>query len=130
MARILVIDDDPAVRATIKSILARRGHRVVVAESGGRGIAITEVFAFDVIVVDIFMPEMDGFETIKILHRCAPKVKVVAISGSAFTELPDLSRMAIELGAATCLRKPFRGAELIEAVEVYSRPADALRMRA
>jgi CheY-like chemotaxis protein len=121
MARILVIDDDLGVRKTVKTILERNGHRVVLAACGNHGVAITEVFAFDAVIVDIFMPGMDGFETIKVLRRCAPEVKVIAISGYLFRGSagapPDFLRMAVELGAACCLRKPFTASELIAAVD-------------
>jgi len=121
MARILVIDDDLGVRKTVKTILERNGHRVVLAACGNHGVAITEVFAFDAVIVDIFMPGMDGFETIKVLRHCAPEVKVIAVSGYEFrvsgSQPPDFLRMAAELGAACCLRKPFTASEFVEAVD-------------
>lgn len=123
MARILVIDDDHAIRQTVKTILEHGGHTVVLAECGVRGIAITEVFAFDAVIVDIFMPGMDGFETIKVLRRCEPDVKVIAISGYVFREAgvqsPDFLRMAAALGAACYLHKPFTGRELIAAIDEH-----------
>jgi CheY-like chemotaxis protein len=119
--RILVIDDDLGIRKAVKTILERKGYSVVLAACGDHGIAITEVFAFDVVIVDIFMPGMDGFETIKVLRRCAPRVKVIAVSGYEFRigsqQPPDFLRMAGDLGAAFCLRKPFTASELTEAVE-------------
>jgi len=123
MARILVIDDDSNVRLTIKTILERNGHSVVLAACGDRGIAITEIYAFAVVIIDIFMPGMDGLETVKLLRRCEPEVKVLAISGYDFREksvpAPDFLQMAHKLGATCCLRKPFRAQELLEAVEVH-----------
>jgi DNA-binding response OmpR family regulator len=121
MARIIVIDDDLGICNAVKAILARRGHSVVLAARGDHGIAITEVFAFDAVIVDIFMPGMNGFETIKLLRRCAPEVKVIVVSGYEFRagggQPPDFLRMAADLGAACCLRKPFTAGELIEAVD-------------
>jgi CheY-like chemotaxis protein len=123
MARILVIDDDVSVRVTIKTILERRGHNVVLAECGHRGLAFTEVYAFDAVIVDIFMPGMNGLETIKLLRESDPTVKIVAVSGYRFREnliaAPDFFRMSLELGASCYLRKPFSGSELVEAVEKY-----------
>jgi CheY-like chemotaxis protein len=121
MARVLVIDDEVSVRNTIRLILENRGHHVVVAECGRRGIAAIEVYAFDAVIVDIFMPGMDGFETIGILRQSAPKIGIIAISGYAFREVswpvPDFLKMACGLGATRCLLKPFKAWELIEAVE-------------
>jgi CheY-like chemotaxis protein len=121
MARILVIDDEVSVRDTIRLILENRGHHVVVAECGRRGLAAIEAYAFDAVIVDIFMPGMDGFETIGILRQSAPKVAIIAISGYAFREVswpvPDFLKMACELGATCCLLKPFKAWEIIKAVE-------------
>jgi CheY-like chemotaxis protein len=121
MARILVIDDEVSVRDTIRLILENRGHHVVVAECGRRGLAAIEAYAFDAVIIDIFMPGMDGFETIGILRQSAPKVAIIAISGYAFREVswpvPDFLKMACELGATCCLLKPFKAWEIIKAVE-------------
>jgi len=113
MARILVIEDDVAVRLTIKTILKRRGHNVVLAECGRRGLAVMELFSFDAIIVDIFMPGLNGIETIKAISDIAPHVPVIAISGA----LPNLLGDAAAFGADVSLRKPFNSWELIEAVE-------------
>jgi DNA-binding response OmpR family regulator len=130
MARILVIDDDAGVRAAIKVILQRRGHSVVLAECGCRGAAATEVYAFDVLIVDMFMPDLDGLETIKILRRCDAAVKIIAISGYLFREgasaAPDFLRMAMEFGASACLQKPFTLRELVAAVEANIWPGALL----
>lgn len=67
-------------------------------------------------IVDIFMPQMRGFESIRLFRQRAPTVPLIAISGYVFAEqrtpAPDFLRMALELGATRCLRKPFRPAEL------------------
>ena len=122
MARILVIDDEVAVRNTIRLILEHRGHYVVVAEGGQRGVDAIEAYAFDAVIVDIFMPGMDGFQTIKILRQSAPKVAIIAVSGYAFRQaswpVPDFLKMECDLGATRCLRKPFKTRELIEVVEM------------
>jgi CheY-like chemotaxis protein len=121
MARILVIDDEVSVRNTIRLILEHRGHHVVVAEGGQRGVAAIEAYAFDAVIVDIFMPGMDGFQTIRILRQSAPKTAIIAISGYAFRAaswpVPDFLKMACDLGATCCLRKPFKAWEMIKAVE-------------
>jgi CheY-like chemotaxis protein len=121
MARILVIDDEVSVRNAIRLILAPRGHHVVAAECGQRGVEAIEAYAFDAVIVDIFMPGMDGFQTIRILRQSAPKVAIIAISGYSFREaswpVPDFLKMAGDLGATCCLRKPFKAWEVIKAVE-------------
>jgi CheY-like chemotaxis protein len=121
MARILVIDDEVSVRNAIRSILEHRGHHVVVAECGQRGVTAIEAYAFDALIVDIFMPGMDGFQTVRILRQSAPKVAIIAISGYSFRQaswpVPDFLKMACDLGATCCLRKPFKAWEVVKAVE-------------
>jgi CheY-like chemotaxis protein len=120
MARILVVDDDLLIRLTLKAVLESVGHAVVLAERGHDGAEAIEAYAFDLAIVDIFMPGMNGLETIKIFRESAPTLPVIAISGYVFRDAsepaPDFLRMAVDLGAAACLRKPFTGAQLLEAV--------------
>lgn len=120
MARILVIDDEISVRLTIQTILKRRGHNVIL-ESCGRTALQTELFSFDTIIVDIFMPDMSGIETIKAIKEVAPDVPIIAISGHSFRDtrnaVPNFLRMSLALGATACLQKPFKAWELIKAVE-------------
>jgi CheY-like chemotaxis protein len=80
MASILVIDDDQAVLATIKLLLEREAHAVVVTDDGRRGIDLFRTGSFDLLIVDIFMPAMDGLETMSLVHRLRPAVPIVLIS--------------------------------------------------
>jgi CheY-like chemotaxis protein len=78
-----------------------------------------EAADFDVMLVDVFMPHMRGFESIRMFHERRPDVPVVAMSGYAFANAeraPDFLRMTIELGAACCLRKPFTQDALLTVV--------------
>jgi CheY-like chemotaxis protein len=100
--------------------LERHGFEVTIAGGGESGLRALEDVAFDLMIVDIFMPHMRGFESIRIFHERAPTVPLIAMSGYAFANLdssaPDFLRMALELGAARCLRKPFTPAALLTAV--------------
>jgi CheY-like chemotaxis protein len=125
--RILVVDDDPMVCATIEACLTRRGFDVAIADGGEQGIQALENASFDVMLVDIFMPHMRGFESVRIFHERAPTVPLIAMSGYAFasvdTTAPDFLKMTLELGAAVCLRKPFTPTALLAAVnECLDRP--------
>jgi CheY-like chemotaxis protein len=120
LAKILVVDDDPAVRMTIQLLLERAGHRVVVADDGRTGVAAFEAEAFDLLFLDIFMPGMDGLETMRLMLAHRPDIPIIVISGrpivaDATTE-PDVLSMATRLGAIRTLPKPFRPAELEAAV--------------
>ena len=118
MAKILVVDDDVAVQTTIRLLLERAGHSVVVA--GDAGLAIFETGEFDLLLLDIFMPGMDGLETMRLVHQQQPLVPIIVISGNPVTYDsgfgPDFLTMAAKLGAVSSLQKPFKPAALLAAV--------------
>jgi DNA-binding response OmpR family regulator len=121
MSRVLVVDDDKAVRTAIKTVLEHQGFDVTVAEDGRSGISAVQAGEYDVVIVDIFMPGMDGLETIRAFNKHSPSVPVIAISGFLFRDsaqpAPDFLSMATKLGAAYSLHKPFRPKELLRVVE-------------
>ena len=126
MARIQVIDDDQAIRTTIQLLLEREGHDVVLAEDGRKGLDQFRTGQFDLLIVDIFMPGMDGLETIRSIHQVRPDVPIIVISGYAvraamksvpdFLNMPDFLDMAMKFGAVSSLQKPFRPSQLLSAV--------------
>ncbi len=120
MAKILVIDDDVAVQATIRILLERAGHSVDVAGDGHKGLALFETGEFDLLFLDIFMPGMDGLETMRLVHQKRPLTPIIVISGRPLTwnpeQGPDFLTMAIKLGALSSLQKPFKPAALLVAV--------------
>jgi CheY-like chemotaxis protein len=119
MERILVVDDEREVRETLGLLLKREGYRVVVAECGHTAVSAIEAFTFDVVIVDIVMPGIDGLETISILRQDAADVAIIAMSGYAGRGLdePDFFRTAMERGATCCLAKPFSREQLLDAIE-------------
>jgi DNA-binding response OmpR family regulator len=136
--RILVVDDDPMVCMAIEVFLERHNFQVKIADGGEAGLRALEGTAFDLMIVDIFMPHMRGFESIRIFHEQAPGVPLIAMSGYAFANLdtpaPDFLRMALELGATRCLRKPFAPAALLAVIneclaEAQSRFAPTAQSR-
>jgi CheY-like chemotaxis protein len=120
MASILVIDDDQAVLATIKLLLERAAHAVEAVDDSLSGLQLLETRSFDLLIVDIFMPGMDGFETMKLVHQSRPEMPAIVISGQQFSlaseRQPDFLHMATRLGAVSSLQKPFRPTELLAAV--------------
>ena len=102
------------------------------------GLRALEDTKFDLMIVDIFMPHMRGFESIRIFHERAPTIPLVAMSGYAFANLdspaPDFLRMALELGATRCLRKPFTPLALLTVInecltEAQSRFTSVIQLR-
>ncbi len=131
MANILVIDDDHAVLATIELVLARDAHTVVVTDDGRKGLEMFKTGAFDLLIVDIFMPAMDGLQTMGLARRYRPEVPVLVISGDGLRSGPDFLRMATKLGAVSSLRKPFRPNDLLTAVDnCLAGPTGLPRQRA
>ena len=120
MPRVLVVDDDPMVCMAIEVYLERHGFQVTIADGGEAGLRALEGTVFDLMVVDVFMPHMRGFESIRIFHERAPTVPLIAMSGYAFANLdapaPDFLRRALELGATRCLRKPFTPVALLTVI--------------
>ena len=120
MPHVLVVDDDPMVSMAIEVCLQRQGMEVTIADGGETGMRELASGTFDVMIVDIFMPHMRGFESVRIFHERAPDIPLIAMSGYAFanadTASPDFLRMTLELGATCCLRKPFTPKALLAAV--------------
>jgi len=81
MARILVIDDDNAVRLLLRAVLERRGHSVVEAANGTEGLWCYRAAPTDLVITDIQMPVMDGLQMIKELRGDFPTAKIIAMSG-------------------------------------------------
>jgi CheY-like chemotaxis protein len=133
VAKILIVDDDGAVQATIGLLLERAGHSVVAASDGRKGLAIFESGGFDLLFLDIFMPGIDGIETMRLVHQQQPLIPIIVISGNPVVadsgRAPDLLTMAIKLGAVTTLQKPFKPAALLAAVanclETAKRPSSS-----
>jgi CheY-like chemotaxis protein len=130
VAKILIVDDDGGVRATLKLLLERVGHSVVVASDGRQGLTVFESDDFDLLFLDLFMPGMDGLETMRMVHRLHPLIPIIVISGqpipSGLGSGPDFLTMASRLGAVRTLQKPFKPATLLATVatclEAAKRP--------
>ena len=114
--RILVIDDDDLVRETVRSILERAGFRVVEAADGRQDTRLYRSDPVDLVVTDILMPVMEGIETIRELRKISADAKIIAVSGGGRSGVTDFLGMAKKLGADRVIAKPFRPADLIDAV--------------
>ena len=99
--------------------LKRKGFEVTFADGAEAGLHALEMQSFDVMLIDVFMPYMRGFESIRSFRERAPEVPIIAMSGYVFANTeraPDFLRMTLELGAARCLRKPFAPNALLTTV--------------
>jgi two-component system nitrogen regulation response regulator NtrX len=102
MARILIIDDEPAIGSTLADILGDEGHKTTLAESGEEGIAQYARDEFDLILLDLWLPGMDGLAVLERLRTTsAPPVIMISGHGSV-----DAAVKATRLGAYDFLEKP------------------------
>jgi len=116
MHRILLIDDDAAIRGVARRILERAGYEVLEAGEGGAGIQLMRAAPVDLVLTDIYMPGQDGLATIRHLRREWPDVKIITMSGGVRAGPGDLNEAAAAMGATRTLSKPFDKDQLLEAV--------------
>lgn len=100
-ASVLVVDDEPELRRLLRRRLARTGHQVVEAANGRAALELVRRQAFDLVISDVRMPELDGLSLLEVLRRHHPEVAVVLVSGN-----PDLDRASAAYGALDYLLKP------------------------
>ncbi len=116
VARILLIEDDDAVRRMLLLTLQRQGHEVVQARDGNEGITLQKDDPADVVLTDVIMPERDGLEAIMEMRRRNRDVRIVAMSGGGRVCAADYLEIAHRMGVVATLRKPFSDAELSAAI--------------
>ncbi len=109
MSRILVVDDDPSFRKLMEVLLLKDGHEVALADSGAQGLDLHEEKAADLIVLDLVMPGVHGFEVLRTLRSQGDDVPVIVYS----SQEGDLDRLqAFLLGCDDYAVKPFSPQEL------------------
>ena len=116
MSSILVVDDEPEVRRALKRILERAGHQVTEAPDGAKALRWFAGQPTDVVICDIYMPEMDGIEFLIRVQEAFPEARVIAMSGGGFISQDNLLEAASNLGAAGVLPKPFGLDEVLDQV--------------
>jgi CheY-like chemotaxis protein len=110
---VLVVDDDPSIRALIRLYLEGAGYAVSEAGDGRQAMRQMAVQPPDLVVLDIFMPEMDGLEVLQQLREQCRSCKVMAISGGSAKVGMDLLGHATIFGADDVLEKPFDAPTLL-----------------
>lgn len=113
MARVLIVDDVEVDLLLQQAILARFGHETLSATDGEEALRICEEHDIDVVVTDLHMPRLHGFELISVLRDFSPRPSIIAVSGTGAAQL----EVAHELGAQFTLQKPVIPERLISAVE-------------
>ena len=129
MARILIAEDNAEIRALVSSILAEEGHKVSVAQNGQQALDMMGDDAPDLLVLDIMMPQVDGYGVLKELRNTGLRDTVKILVLTAKTSESDWVR-GYKLGADSYITKPFDIDELTAQVnELLSMTKDQLRIR-
>ena len=115
---VLVVDGRFADREMLKVILEDRGYRVATASNGTEAIEMVKSRHYDIIFLDVRLPDMNGIETFEQVKEIDPQAAVIMMTG--YTET-DLVKSAVNTGAYTCLRKPFDMEKVIVLVEAIAR---------
>ena len=113
--RVLVADDEPSVRSSLDTILTAAGHEVILAVNGAEATRRWRELGADLVILDIFMPELDGLEALAALRAHAPGLPIIMMSGGGGTGM-DLLLEAVLLGANWTIAKPFTAAEIMALV--------------
>ena len=116
--RILAIDDEAPIGDLFRRILQDRGYTIMTALRGEEGLQLMRRYYYDLIFLDLKMPEMDGVETFRRIREMDQRVPVVIITGYPDSELMN---QAMEHGVFAVMRKPFGVTEVLNTVEGFVR---------
>ena len=107
MTTILLIDDSAPMRLSIRKMLEAEGYAVSEAEDGAAGLSQFRALNPSLVICDLMMPDVNGFDAIREMRRLAPAAKIIVISGALFG-VADHAVMMERLGLAAIIEKPFR----------------------
>ncbi len=109
---ILVVEDEEGVREVLRRLLDRAGFAVLAASDGREALKLLREHSADIVITDLLMPEMDGFDFIRALTKRSPNSRIIALSGATVR-----LEMARQLGAKAVVRKPVSSIILTQTVE-------------
>ena len=121
MAHLLVLDDDDSVLRSLRRILERDGHEVTGVRDAREALDRLRDETPDLVISDVFMPEMDGIEFLLEVRELQPDLPILVISGGGFAPADFVLEDASQLGADAILSKPFEQSELLERVRLLLR---------
>ncbi len=118
MKRVLVIEDEEQLRSDLITVLEFEGYEAIEAEDGRQGVLMAQQLLPDLIICDVNMPVLDGFEVIMALHRNLQTAVIPVIFLSARSDKATIER-GMQLGAAAYVPKPYALTELLAAVGTH-----------
>lgn len=113
--RILVVEDHPTVREVLRTLLALEDFEVAVASTGEAGLAMADRLRPDVVILDVMMPGLDGYEVCRAIKALSEDTRVVMVTARTSVEDELAGR---EAGADVYLGKPFSPLDVLEAVGI------------
>lgn len=116
--KILVVEDHPTVREVLRTLLGMEDFEVAVAPNGEAGLALADILEPDVVVLDVSMPGLNGYEVARVIKARASGTRIVMVTARTSEEDERAGR---EAGADAYLRKPFSLLDILEAVGVGAR---------
>jgi CheY-like chemotaxis protein len=121
--RILLVDDEVSLIEAIEKLLTGQGYQVSTASSGQEAIELCRRESFNIVFLDVNMPELNGLETYKRLKEHMPEAPVVMITGYG-RSLKHLIEEARQLGVKACIDKPFRIKQITDCIMTYAPHED------
>jgi two-component system, OmpR family, phosphate regulon response regulator PhoB len=113
--KILVVEDHPTVREVLRTLLGMEDFEVAVAPNGEAGLALADILQPDVVILDVMMPGLNGYEVCRAIKARSEDTRIVMVTARSSEEDERTGR---EAGADAYLRKPFSPLDILEAVGV------------
>ncbi len=115
--KVLVVEDHPTVREVLRTLLGIEDYEVAVAPNGESGLALADILRPDVVILDVTMPGLNGFEVCRAIKARSAETRIVMVTARTSEEDEQAGRDA---GADAYLRKPFSPLDILEVVEAGS----------
>jgi CheY-like chemotaxis protein len=113
MRSVLLVEDDPTIRCLVQDVLVEEGYSVVAVEDGARALEVLDELRPSVILLDLYMPRVNGWEFLRTINQRSTDIPVVICSAVSVKELPK--------GVVASLKKPFKLDALVAAVKPFAR---------
>ena len=120
MVHILVVDDDKNTRRLLQAVLEHDGYQVLTAENGEDALAVMDTQHIDLVVLDIMMPKMDGYEFTRTLRQCNNTLPILMVSAK---QLPSDKKQGFLVGTDDYMTKPIDEEEMLWRIKALLRRA-------
>lgn len=115
--KVLIAEDNPVNQKLISVILRKTGHEFVIASTGEEAVDFCRNEKFDIILMDLHMPDMDGFDATFEIHKFNKEIPVVAITADVYD---DIEQKCKEHGMAGYISKPYNKEDIAKVIDTFS----------